>query len=334
MKRILVSIILFLIVVCAIILGIFLKKNDDNSNLTKIKVAEVAHSIFYAPQYIAINEGYFEDEGIQIELILTPGADAVMSSVLSGDVDIGFSGTEATIYVYNGGEKDYPITFAALTKRDGAFLVSREKIDNFSLNDLKGKTIIGGRQGGMPEMTFEWALRENGIDPKNDLSIDTSIAFAAMEGAFIGGNGDFVTLFEPNATSVEKEGFGYVAAYVGEYGGAVPYTAYNAKKSYIEKNQDLIKGFSKAIDKGLKFVKNNDAETIANSIISFFPDTSLNDLIIMINRYKENDAWRETIAINEEEWKHIQDIMIASGELNEYVPYDKLIYGKYFKEFE
>lgn len=334
MKRILVSVILFLIIVCAIILGIFLKKNDDNSNLTKIKVAEVAHSIFYAPQYIAINEGYFEDEGIQIELILTPGADAVMSSVLSGDVDIGFSGTEATIYVYNGGEKDYPITFAALTKRDGSFLVSREKIDNFSLNDLKGKTIIGGRQGGMPEMTFEWALRENGIDPKNDLSIDTSIAFAAMEGAFIGGNGDFVTLFEPNATSVEKEGFGYVVAYVGEYGGAVPYTAYNAKKSYIEKNQDLIKGFSKAIDKGLKFVKNNDAETIANSIISFFPDTSLNDLIIMINRYKENDAWRETIAINEEEWKHIQDIMIASGELNEYVPYDKLIYGKYFKEFE
>ena len=334
MKRILVSIILFLIVVCAIILGIFLKKNDDNSNLTKIKVAEVAHSIFYAPQYIAINEGYFEDEGIQIELILTPGADAVMSSVLSEDVDIGFSGTEATIYVYNGGEKDYPITFAALTKRDGSFLVSREKIDNFSLNDLKGKTIIGGRQGGMPEMTFEWALRENGIDPKNDLSIDTSIAFAAMEGAFIGGNGDFVTLFEPNATSVEKEGFGYVVAYVGEYGGAVQYTAYNAKKSYIEKNQDLIKGFSKAIDKGLKFVKNNDAETIANSIISFFPDTSLNDLIIMINRYKENDAWRETIAINEEEWKHIQDIMIASGELNEYVPYDKLIYGKYFKEFE
>lgn len=166
MKRTLVSIILFLIVIAAVITGAVMKRNNDNSNLTKVKVAEVAHSIFYAPQYAAISNGYFEEEGLDIELILTPGADAVMSSVLSGDVNIGFSGTEATIYVYNGGEEDYPVTFAALTKRDGAFLVSREKIDNFTLNDLKGKSVIGGRTGGMPEMTFEWALRENGIDPK------------------------------------------------------------------------------------------------------------------------------------------------------------------------
>ena len=172
MKRTLVSIILFLIVIASVIVGAVMKRNNDNSNLTKVKVAEVAHSIFYAPQYAAISNGYFEEEGLDIELILTPGADAVMSSVLSGDVNIGFSGTEATIYVYNGGEEDYPVTFAALTKRDGAFLVSREKIDNFTLNDLKGKSVIGGRTGGMPEMTFEWALRENGIDPKNDLTID------------------------------------------------------------------------------------------------------------------------------------------------------------------
>ena len=334
MKRTLVSVILFLIVIGALAFGIVIKKNDDSSNLVKVKVAEVAHSIFYAPQYVAISEGYFEDEGLEIDLILTPGADAVMSSVLSGDVNIGFSGTEATIYVYNGGEDDYPVTFAALTKRDGAFLVSREKIDDFSLDDLKGKTVIGGRVAGMPEMTFEWALRENGIDPRNDLTIDTSIAFAAMQGAFVGGTGDFVTLFEPNATSVEKEGLGYVVAYVGEYGGAVPYTAYNAKKSYIDDNPEVIKGFSKAIDRGLKFVMNNDAEVTASSIASFFPDTDFNDLITMVNRYKNNDAWRETISINEEEWLHIQDIMIAAGELDEYAPYDKLIYGKYFDEFQ
>ena len=333
MKRTLVSIILFLIVIASVIVGAVMKRNNDNSNLTKVKVAEVAHSIFYAPQYAAISNGYFEEEGLDIELILTPGADAVMSSVLSGDVNIGFSGTEATIYVYNGGEEDYPVTFAALTKRDGAFLVSREKIDNFSLDDLKGKTVIGGRKGGMPEMTFEWALRKNNIDPVRDLNIDTSIAFAAMEGAFIGGNGDFVTLFEPNATSVEKQGLGYVVAYVGSYGGAVPYTAYNAKSSFIENNSELIEGFSKAIDKGLKFVKDNDAKVIAENIISFFPDTSLDDLTTMVKRYKESDAWRDTIAINEEEWKHIQDIMMASGELDEYVSFDKLIYDEYFDEF-
>jgi len=325
MKKILTSILLILVLGGTLFL--LLRDNKKDSTLTKVTVAEVAHSIFYAPQYAAINEGYFKEEGIDIELVLTPGADAVMAAVLSGDAQIGFSGSEATIYVYNGGEKDYPMTFAALTKRDGAFLVSRKKIDNFTLEDLKGKYVIGGRQGGMPEMTFEWALRQNNIDPTKDLTIDTSVAFPAMEGAFIGGTGDFVTLFEPNATSVEKQGLGYVVAYVGEYGGEVPYTAYNAKKSYIKNNKELIKGFSKAVQKGLDYVKENEPETIAKSIIDFFPDTKLSDLTTMVKRYKESDAWRETIEVNQEEWKHIQDIMIAAGELKEYAPYDKLIYN-------
>lgn len=328
MKKTLISIVLFLIVVCLTIFGIIQSKKDTSiKGITTVKVAEVAHSIFYAPAYAAINEGYFEEEGLNIELTLTPGADAVTAAVLSGDVNIGFCGTEATIYVYNGGEKNYLQVFAALTKRDGAFLVSREKIDNFTLDDLKGKTVIGGRKGGMPEMTFEWALRENNINPNKDLNIDTSIAFAAMEGAFIGGNGDFVTLFEPNATSVEKAGFGYVVAYIGEYGGEVPYTAYNAKKSYIENNPDVIESFIKAINKGLEYVEDNEPVIVAQSISTFFPDTSLNDLTTMIKRYKEADAWRETTNVIQDEWKHIQDIMIASGELDEYAPYEKIIYN-------
>lgn len=325
MKKIITSIIILLVLGGA--LFFFLGNNKKDTSLTKITVAEVAHSIFYAPQYTAINEGFFKEEGIDIDLVLTPGADAVMAAVLSGDAQIGFSGSEATIYVYNGGEKDYPMTFAALTKRDGAFLVSREKIDNFTLADLKGKYVIGGRQGGMPEMTFEWALREHNINPTKDLTIDTSIAFPAMEGAFIGGNGDFVTLFEPNATSVEKQGLGYVVAYVGEYGGVVPYTAYNAKKSFIKDNEDLIKGFTRAIQKGLDFVKDSNPEKVAKSIESFFPDTDIKDLTTMVKRYKEADAWRETTSVSEEEWKHIEDIMIAAGELSEYAPYDKLIYN-------
>lgn len=303
----------------------------EKNNLTKIKLAEVTHSIFYAPQYVAISEGYFEDEGLEIELILTPGADKVMAAVLSKDVDIGFSGSEATIYVYQNGEKDYVQTFAGLTQKDGSFLVARKKYDNFKLEELKGKYVIGGRAGGMPEMTFEWALRQNGIDPQKDLIIDTSIAFAAMQGAFIGGTGDFVTLFEPNATSVEKEGLGYVVAYIGELGGNVPYTAYNARKSYIENNTKIIKSFCNAIQKGLDYVKNNNPETIAQKIISFFPDTSHSDLTKMIERYKNGNAWKEKININEEEWNHLQDIMIASKELTEKSPYDKLIYTKYFK---
>lgn len=309
--------------------GIFTIFNNSkpNSKLQKITVAEVAHTIFYAPSYAAISEGYFEEEGIEIELILTPGADKVTASVLSGDADIGFSGSEACIYVYNAGEKDYLKTFAQVTQKDGSFIVSREKVENFTLQSLIGKSVIGGRLGGMPEMTFEWALREHGIDPKNDLNIDTSIAFAAMGGAFLSGQGDFVTLFEPTALEIEKQGYGYVVASVGELGGVVPYTSYSAKSSFIEKNNEMIRRFTNAIQKGLDFVNNSSDEDVAKSILKFFPDTSLNDLTNVISRYRSIDAWPKTTDFSEESFSHLQDIMEASGELNNRVNYKDIIYN-------
>ena len=325
-----IIILICLLIILASTLFIFISKkfNDkkEENNLTKVKVAEVAHTIFYAPAYVAISKGYFEDEKIEIDLTLTAGADKVTAAVLSGDVDIGFCGSEATIYVYNSGEKDYLVNFARLTKRDGAFLVSRKKYDNFTLEDLRGKTVIGGRQGGMPEMTFEWALKQNGIDPKKDLNIDTSVAFPAMEGAFIGGDADFVTLFEPNATNVEKEGLGYVVGYIGNWGGEVPYTAYNAKKSYIKENPKIIDGFTKAINKGLEYVKNTDSSVIAKDIYEFFPELSLNDLTAIIERYKTNDAWADSTKITKEDFNHLQEIMTSAKELDKKAPYDKLVY--------
>lgn len=226
------------------------------------------------------------------------------------------------------------MTFAGLTKRDGSFIVSRIPIENFTLDDLKGKYIIGGRKGGMPEMTLEYTLKEHGIDPKKDLTIDTSIAFNAMSGAFIGGTGDYVTLFEPNALQIEKQGLGYTVAYLGALGGEVPYTAYNARISYIEENPDVIKGFTKAINKSLIYVQEHDAKTIANHIIDYFPDTSINDLTTIVSEYKDGDAWKQNITINEDEWKHIQDIIMEAGELDSYAPYEDLIYTKYFKDYE
>ena len=261
-----------------------------------------------------------------MEFILTPGADNVTAAVLSGDVDIGFSGSEATIYVYNGGEKDYLKTFAQLTQKDGSFIVSRKKIENFSLNDLKNKTIIGGRKGGMPEMTLEWVLKQNNIDPKKDLNIDTSIAFAAMAGSFIGGNGDYVSLFEPQATAVEKQGFGYIVESLGNLGGVIPYTAYNARISYLENNKEVIEKFTKAIQKWLDYVHENDSKEIAEVILPFFPDTSLNDLIVVLDRYKENDTWPKETTFTKESFDHLQDIMISANELKEKVNYDDLIY--------
>jgi len=226
------------------------------------------------------------------------------------------------------------MTFAGLTKRDGSFIISREPIENFTLNDLKGKYIIGGRKGGMPEMTLEYTLKQNNIDPKKDLTIDTSIAFNAMSGAFIGGIGDFVTLFEPNALQLVQQGLGHNVAYLGALGGEVPYTAYNARISYIEENPKVIEGFTKAINKALTYVAKNDAKTIANNIIDYFPDTSINDLITIVEEYKQGDAWKQNITINEDEWKHIQDIIIEAKELDTYAPYKDLIYTKYFKDYE
>lgn len=334
MKKFICLFLICLVVVLSCLAIVRINNEEDNNNLTHITVAEVAHSVFYAPQYVAHGLGFFEEEGLDVSIVLTSGADNVMAAVLSGDADIGFSGSEATIYVYNGGEEDYVMTFAGLTQKDGSFLVSREKYENFTLDDLKGKTVIGGRQGGMPEMTFEWALRQHGIDPKNDLNIDTSVAFAAMEGAFIGGNGDFVTLFEPNATSVEKNGLGYVVAYIGELGGEVPYTAYNARKSYIEKNPDVIEKFTRAVNKGLEYVYSHTSEEVAEIVSEYFPDTSLSDMTTIVNRYKEGEAWKKNITINEDEWNHIQEIMEASSELEKYVEYDKLIFDEYFEDYE
>ena len=313
--------------VCSLFLDFNHSKKNENKR-TKVTLAEVAHTIFYAPQYVAIEKGYFKEVGIDIELILTAGADKVTAAVLSGDADIGFCGSEGTIYVYNAKEKDYLKTFAQLTQKDGSFLVSREKIDNFTLNDLKGKSVIGGRAGGMPEMTFEWALKQNGIDPKNDLEIDTSIAFAAMGGAFISGQGDFVTLFEPNALEIEQQGYGYVVASIGELGGVVPYTSYSARGSYIEKNSELISNFTKAIQKGLDFVHNSSNKEVAEAILSQFPDTSLNDLEKVVARYRKIDAWPKTTKFSEESFDHLQDIMIDNGVLNSKVSYDKLIYSE------
>lgn len=330
MKKIIISIVCALAVISLGLLAYF--KKDTKEELTKVKVAEVAHSIFYIPQYVADAKGYFKEEGLDVEILLTAGADKVTAAVLSGDVNIGFCGSEATIYIYNQGEKDYLVNFAGLTKRDGSFIVSRKKIENFTLNDMKGKYVIGGRKGGMPEMTFEYTLKENGINPKTDLTIDTSIAFASMSGAFIGGTGDFVTLFEPQALQIESQGLGYVVASLGELGGVVPYTAYNAKKSYIENNPKVIEGFTKAIQKGLDFTYANSDEEIAKTIAPYFPDTSISDLTKIVKRYRDNDSWFKTTYIEEDAFNHIQDIMESAGELNKRAPYSDLVTNKYSKK--
>jgi len=321
MKKIIISIITL------IILGsvtFFIVNNKEENKLTKVKVAEVAHTIFYTPWYVAIEKNYFEDEGIDLELILTPGANKVASAVLSKDVNIGFSGPEATIYVYNGKEKNYLINFAGLTKRDGSFIVSRKKDINFNILNMKKSYIIGGRKGGMPEMNLEWALKQNKINPKKDLTIDTSISFSAMSGAFIKGTGDYVTLFEPTALNIEKQNLGHVVASVGKYSGEVPYTTFYATKNYINNNKSIIKHFKKAIEKGMKYVENHSDSEIADVIIKQFPNTSKNDLIEVIKRYRENDSWYYNTDIKKEAYYRMIEIMKNANQLEKAIHFNIL----------
>lgn len=320
MKKIFIGILCLIIIVAIALIPFF---NKDNTVLKKVRIAEVTHSIFYSPLYLADALGYFEDEGIDVEIILTSGADKVTTAVLSGDVEVGFCGSEATIYVYNNGEKDYLVNFAGLTKKDGSFLVSRVD-EEFDIKNLVGKHIIAGRKAGMPAMTLEYALNINGIKT-SEVNFDTSIDFASTTGAFIGGTGDYVSVFEPTASALEKQGVGYIVASIGELGGVVPYTAFNARKSYIEENEDIIKGFTKAIQKGLDYVKEHSSSEVAEKISSYFPDTSLNDVTSIVERYRNIDAWFDSTAISEKDFDHVMDIMENAGELTKKAPYDKLV---------
>ncbi|QXM05543.1 ABC transporter substrate-binding protein [Crassaminicella indica] len=300
--------------------------------LTKVRVAEVTHSVFYAPQYVAISEGFFKEEGLEIELINGQGADKTMTALLSNQVDIGFMGPEASVYVFNQGKDDYAVNFAQLTQRDGSFLVAREPMPSFTFKDLIGKTIIGGRKGGMPEMTLEYVLKKNNVFPGKDVNVRTDIQFAVMAGAFTGGEGDFVTLFEPVASKLEKTGAGYIVASIGEAGGYIPYTCYCAKKSFIEKEPETIQKFTNAIYKGMKWVENHTPEEIAKSISQQFPDADISILTAVAKRYKEQDTWKPDLILTEEGLNHMMDIIELAGELDKRAPYEKIVTTKFAKK--
>lgn len=327
MKKI-ITVIIAIIILIGIIIGIMYMQNSnttEESNLKLLKVNEVTRSVFYAPQYVAISNGFFEEQGLEIELTTGQGADAVMTAVLSNQCDIGFAGPEASIYVYNEGKEDHTEVFAQLTKKDGSFLVARNDTNKFSWQDLKGKLVIPGRKGGVPYMTLEYVLKKNGIDPQKDLTLDDSIKFDLMAGAFASGNADYVTLFEPTASLTETEGKGYIVASVGEEAGEIPYTAYFAKKSYINGNQDTIQGFTNAVYKGQQWVTSHTAKEIAEVIQSFFPDTSIEQLTASIQSYKDIDAWNDTPVLKEEAFNRLQEVMTMAGELENTVPYKKIV---------
>lgn len=332
-KKIIISVLILIII--AIVVGVLIiKKQNNNTNGENIviKMNEVTRSVFYAPQYVAINNGYFKDYGIDIELMTGQGADAVMTSVLSGESQIGFAGPEASIYVYNEGKEDYTQVFAQLTKRDGSFLVSKDKLSDFKWEYLKGKTIIPGRKGGVPYMTLEYVIKQHGLNPKTDLKLDDSIKFDLMASAFTSGSADFVTLFEPTASNIQNLGKGYIVASVGKESGEIPYTAYFAKKSYIQKNEQTIQNFTNAIYKGQKWVKEHTSKEIAETIQNFFPGTDLNLLETAIQSYKDIDAWNENPILKENSFNKLQDVMSLAGELEKKAPYDKIINNKYAEE--
>ena len=321
------------ICLCAVMVLSFAACTTDSTKDKKgedvVRLGEVTHSVFYAPQYAAMSLGFFEEEGIKIELSNLQGADKVMSAVLSNQIDVGFCGPEASIYVYNEGREDYPQVFAQMTQRDGSFLVGKDKVDEFKWEQLKGKTVIPGRRGGVPYMTFEYLIKQNGLNPETDLTLDDSIQFSLMAGAFSGSDAEYVTLFEPTASMIEAENKGYILTSVGEESGDIPYTAYCAKSSYIKDNEDLIERFTRALYKGLKWVEENDSLEVAKVIAEHFPDTDVNMLASSVERYKSIDAWKSTPEMTKESFDRLQSIMEEAGELDKKAPFEKVINNTY-----
>lgn len=310
------------------------EKEKENKEPVKITLNEVAHSIFYAPQYVAVEKGYFEEEGLDLTLVTGFGADKVMAAVLSGDAEIGFMGAEASVYAFQEGANDPVVNFAQLTQRAGNFLVAREEMPDFKWEDLKGKNVLGGRKGGMPEMVFEYILKKQGIDPEKDLEINQSIDFGSTAAAFSGGLGDFSVEFEPSATALEKEGAGYVVASLGVDSGYVPYTSYCAKSSYMEENPEVMQKFTNALQKGMDYVQSHTPEEIAKVIAPQFSETDLETITTIVKRYHEQDTWKENLIFEKESFELLQDILEDAGELNKRVKYESLVTTEYAKKAE
>ena len=320
--------------VTALPVTVFAKKKDSSDDkLVKVTLNEVAHSIFYAPQYVAIENGYFKDEGLDLTLVTGFGADKTMTAVISGEADIGFMGAEASIYAYQEGATDPVVNFAQLTQRAGNFLVAREEMPDFKWEDLKGKKVLGGRKGGMPEMVFEYILKQNGLDPQKDLSIDQSIDFGATAAAFTGDNSsDFTVEFEPSATALEKQGAGFVVASLGVDSGYVPYTSFSAKSSYIQAHSDLIQRFTDALQDGMDYVGSHTPEEIAAVIAPQFPENDIDTLTAIVRRYSAQDTWKDSLVFEKDSFELLQDILDSAGELPARAEYRKLVTTEYAKK--
>lgn len=324
MRKKIIGFSLMLLLIASSLLGCA-KDGSSSGNLTRVTLNEVAHSIFYAPLYVAIEEGYFEEEGLAVDLVTGFGADKTMTAVLTDEAQIGFMGSESTVYTYVGGTQDYVVNFAQLTQRAGNFLVARESIENFTWDMILGKDVLGGRAGGMPEMVFEYILKKNGISPQTDVNIDQSIDFGSTAAAFSGGQGDFTVEFEPHATSLEQKGDGYVVASLGEDSGYVPYTAFSAKKSYIEANPETIQAFTNALQKGMDYVQTHSPEEIAKVIQPQFAETDMDTLTTIVSRYYEQDTWKDNLVFEEDSFNLLQNILQEAGVLKEKVPYADLV---------
>lgn len=306
--------------------------SSDKKHLRNVTLNEVAHSLFYAPMYVAIENGYFEEEGINLTLVTGFGADKTMTALLSNDADIGFMGPETTVYAYNEGANDHVINFAQLTQRAGNFLVARTEMKNFSWSDLQGKTVLGGRKGGMPEMVFEYILKKNNLDPSADLTINQNIDFGSTAAAFSGGQGDFSVEFEPGATALETEGNGYVVASLGIDSGYVPYTAFSAKSSYLKDNPEVVQSFTNAIQKGLDYVNVHTPEEIAKVIAPQFKETDLNTITTIITRYANQDTWKTDTIFEQESYDLLLDILDEAGELSAHPAYADLTDTSFARE--
>ncbi|HHW58024.1 MAG TPA: ABC transporter substrate-binding protein [Clostridia bacterium] len=319
------------VLVFTLIASSFVGCGSKEKKLTKINFVETVHSIFYAPYYVAISQGLFKEQGLELIIATAQGSDKAATAVLSGTADIGLQGPETTVYVLQEGREDYLVNFGQLTRKDGSFLLGKKSEPDFKWENLRGKKVIGGRPGGMPEMTLEYILKEHGINPKTDLTLITNLQFTAAAGAFMSSDADYVALFEPTASLVEKQGGGYIVASVGASSHEVPYTTFNAKKSYIEKHPDIIQKFANAVYKGMIWVDSHSAKEVAEAIKPFFPDADVDLMATAIERYKNQNTWGTTLKMKTEDFDFLQTILLDAGVIKKKVD-SKLLINNTFAE--
>lgn len=297
----------------------------------KVRYEEVVRSVLYVPMYVALNQGYFKEAGLDLSMKTSQGTDKGMAALLTGSADIVLIGPEASVYVANSESPVKPKIFAGLTATDGFLLMARKPVDKFDWSMLKGKTVMAFRPGSNPDVFLEAALRKKGLDPKKDLKLVNNIGPAARAGAWAAGQTDFAIFLEPEATALEKAGQAHAVASIGKEVGPVDYTVFTATDAFLKKSPAVAQAWTNVIARAQKHVASAASAELAQQVAEFFPGMAQADLVAAIDRYRGIGLWKTSTLVEKGAMDQLQEMLVSSGVLEpaKRVPYEQLVVAEF-----